>query len=127
MVASLSLRLYSAAMPRRSPELGRVATHEVEIVDAGQQHEVVGVGELQVVLEPAAVDHEVVEDEGEGLGDGVVAEVAVLEGELRRRVREVLGVPGLVQQCRVVVLAAVWQDDQIDLVGHAHRRAEGPR
>ncbi len=40
---------------------------------------------------------------------------------------EVLGVPRLVQQRRVVVLPAVRQDDQIDLVGYAYRRAERPR
>ena len=68
-----------------------------------------------------------VEDEGEALGDGVVAQVPVLEGEVRAHVREVLGVPGLVQQRAVVVLAAVRQHDEVDLVRDAHRRAEGAR
>ena len=68
-----------------------------------------------------------VEREGEPLGDGVVAEVPVLEREVRAHVREVLRVPGLVQQHAVVVLPAVRQHDEVDLVRYAHGRAEGAR
>jgi hypothetical protein len=108
-------------------ELGRVASHEEELHDVGEDEVVVGVVVVEQLVQPAPVEQQVLEHEGEGLGDGVVAEVAILERQERRSVREVLGVPRLVQQRGVVVGAALRQHHEVDLVGHADGTAEGAR
>ena len=105
----------------------RVPAHEVEVVDGAEAHVVVAVLVVEDLPEPLPAAEQVVEDEGEPLGDGVVAEVAVLEREVGQHVREVLGVAGLVEQHAEVVLAALRQHAQVDLVRHAHRRAERAR
>ena len=108
-------------------QLGRVPAHEVQVVDRGEAHVLVAVLVVEDLAEPLPAAEQVVEDEGEPLGDGVVAEVAVLEGEVGADVREVLGVAGLVEQHAEVVLTALRQHAQVDLVRHAHRRAERAR
>ena len=108
-------------------ELARVAAQEVELDHGGEGEELAGVGEVEVALEPARVEQQVLEEEGEALGDRVVAQVAVLERKLAPGVREVFGVAALVQQGSVVVLPALGHDHQVDLVGHVDRGAEGPR
>ena len=99
----------------------------MELDDVGQSEEVGRVGEVEIALQPARVEQQVVEDEGEALRDRVVAQVPELEGQAGVSVGEVLGVAALVQQSAVVVLAALGHDTQVDLVRHTHRRAEGAR
>jgi len=113
--------------PHLVRQLGGVAPHEVEVVDGGEAQVGAAVLVTQDLRQPATVDQQVLEDEGEPLGDGVVAEVAVLEGELRPDVGEVLRVPGLVEEHAVIVLAPVRQHDEVDLVGHTYRRTERAR
>ena len=60
-------------------------------------------------------------------GDRVVAEPAFLHSQIRRRVREVLGVPGLVEEGAPVVRAADRLDHEHDLVRDLDRGAEGAR
>jgi hypothetical protein len=69
----------------------------------------------------------VLEEARPSLGDGVVAEPARLDGEVGRRMREVLGVPRLVEEGVPVVGPAGRLDDEDDAAGHLDRRAERPR
>ena len=81
----------------------------------------------QRLRQPERVLGYVLEQEGKRLGDRVVAQVAVLDLQRRIHVRVVLGVPGLVKEGGEVLPAPDPRHDEIDLLGHPHRRAVGPR
>ena len=94
LVAALSRRLYSRRhVVERAGlrvqrglvgELGRVAPHEVEVVDGGEAHVVVAVVEVQDVAPASArLSSRWSKVKAKRLGDRVVAEVPVLEGEVR--------------------------------------------
>jgi hypothetical protein len=69
----------------------------------------------------------VLQEHRPALGHGVVAEPLLLHREIARRVREVLGVTGLVEERAVVVGAAHRLDDEHHTVGDLDRRAERAR
>ena len=83
--------------------------------------------DVEPALEPGRLDRQVLEQHRPALGDGVVAEPALLDRERRRRVREVLGVPGLVEERAPVVGPAARLDDEDDALGNLDRRRRSAR
>src|SRR2546423_10436826 len=83
--------------------------------------------ELRVALEPTNVLHQMVEEHRIALGDRIVAEPAVLVLEVGPHVREVEGVPELVQEGVPVGLATVRPNHEVYLVRYPNGRAESER
>ena len=86
-----------------------------------------GVGDPEPLRQPAGVVGQVLQQEGERLGGGGVAQAAELERQLGRHVRELLGMAALVKQDREVLTSADRGEHQVHLGGRHHRRAERAR
>ena len=108
-------------------QLGAVTAHEVEEHGGRLADQLVGAAHVEPARQPGRVGDEVLEQERPGLGDRVVAEAAGLEAERRGRVREVLGVAGLVEQRAPVVDSSDRLDAQDDATGDVDGRAERAR
>ena len=108
-------------------ELRAVAADEPEELRGAFRGELVRAREVEPSLEPDRVGGQVLEQHRPALGDGVVAEPPLLRRQRRGRVREVLGVAGLVEQGPPVVRPALRLHHEDDAAGHLDRRAERAR
>ena len=108
-------------------ELRAVAPHEPEQLRRALGGELGRAREVEAARQPHRVDGQVLEQHRPALGDGVVAEPPLLDGQRRRHVREVLGVAGLVEEGAPVVRSALRLDHEDDAAGNLDRDAERAR
>ena len=108
-------------------ELGAIAAHEVEESGRALARELVGAADVETPRQPSRLVGQMLQQHRPALGDRVVAEPALLHRQIRRRVREVLGVASLVEERAPVVRAADRLDHEHDLVGDLDRGAERSR
>src|SRR5215204_4737124 len=80
-----------------------------------------GTPEVESAREPDGIVDEAVEEGGPTFADCGVAEAAVLEGKVRRDMREVLGVACLVKQGAPVLRATHRLDDEYHAAWHLDR------